>query len=329
MKPIFRYKEKMQPFTKFLRLAYLTCSTLLLLSSCKKESPDFPYAEIINFSITDANGAPLKGVINNDEIIIYWPPEQQIPETVTPLITVSERANVQPASNTPVTFIDGTSFMVTAQDGTKKTYQLKRIVNVPKPYITSFNGITSYNDKDFVLVGEQLSFNGDYFNMNDDQLKVFLVAADGSKVQIRTDSMISPINIRAIIDETALGSYTTIRLESTPHIINVEREFEVIEDPRPIFTEFSAPLVLKRGQEYKLVGKNLDKVEELQLNNENSNDFIPVEIVNVSSNEVTIKIPLEFPLNTYQAMGFSYEPNSYFSDTFGATYLPNPITITE
>ena len=328
MKRLHIHKQLLHLFTN-VQAYCLVCLMLALFSSCKKESPDFPYAEMINFSIVDANGAPLKGVIENNEIIIYWPPEQPIPETVTPTITISERANVQPASNTAIAFADGTSFTVTAQDGTAKVYQLKRVVNVPKPYINTFSGVTTYNDKNFVLVGEQLNFMGDYFNTSEGQLKVFLLNATGQEVEIPIDSNATPLAVAAILGETAVGTYTSIRLESAPYAITVERDFEVIEDPRPSYTPLSTSLILNRGQQSTLLGKNMDKIKELQLNNENSNDYIPVEILRVSLNEVDIKIPADFPIDSYQAMGYTYEPNAYFSDIFSTVYLPNAITIIE
>ncbi|MCL4637502.1 MAG: hypothetical protein M5Z89_00810 [Olivibacter sp.] len=328
MKPLYSCKKEMYPFKNFVKPWCLVSLICIAFSSCKKEYIDYPYAEIINFSIIDANGAVLKAAVDNNEIIIYWPPEQAVPETVTPTVIVSERANVQPASNTPIAFIDGTSFTVTAEDGTAKVYKLKRIINVPKPYVTDFSGITSYNDKNFILVGDQLSFAGDYFNTTEGQLKVFFLTADGREVEVPISNSTS-LNIWAIPDEMTVGTYTSIRLESAPYTITVERDFEVIEDPRPSNIPLNEAITLKRGEEYKLAGKNLDKVTQLLLNNQNSRTYIPVEIVNVSSDEITLRIPVDFPLNTYHSVRFIYASTPYFSDTINTLSLNNTLTVTE
>lgn len=314
---------------QMIKLSCIAVVLLGLFTACRKESPDFPYAEIVSFNVVDANGNPLKGVIENNEIIIYWPPEQEIPERITPQIIVSDRASVQPASNTQVAFADGTNFTVTAQDGTTRSYSLKKIVNVPKPYITSFGGLTINNDKQFILVGGQLSFRGDYFNIAEGQLKVFLVKSNGQEVEIPLATNNSPVSVRAVPDVSAIGVYTAVRMESQPYSIITESDFEVIEDPRPSLTPLTEAIHLRRGQEYKLTGKNMEQVIGLGLNNENSNEYLNVDIIEALQSEITFRIPENFPIEAYQALQFEFEPNAYFSFNFISSSLGNTITITE
>jgi len=300
-----------------------------LFTACKKESPDFPYAEIVSFNIVDANGAPLKGVIENNEIIIYWPPEQEIPDRITPQIIVSDRASVQPASDTQVAFADGTGFTVTAQDGTTKSYTLKKIVNVPKPYVTSFGGFTVNNEKQFILVGGQLSFRGDYFNMAEGQLKVFLVKSDGQEVEIPLATNNTPLAVWAIPGVPAVGVYTAVRLESQPYSIITESDFEVIEDPRPSHNPLTEALTLGRGQEYKFVGSNMGQVIGFGIRGADTNMYTSVEIVAVTNDEMTIRIPDDFPLGDYVGANYEFEPNDYFSFNFINRSLGNTLTIAE
>jgi hypothetical protein len=116
----------------FIILLLLTILSPYLLS-CSKEYVDFPYNDIESFEIKDAKGNALTASIVNNEIILYWPPYQDEPTTLTPTITVSERANISPTSGTAITIDSGkpVEYKVTAQDGSAKSYKLKLIVNQP------------------------------------------------------------------------------------------------------------------------------------------------------------------------------------------------------
>ncbi|MGJ1421360.1 hypothetical protein ACR79T_17200 [Sphingobacterium spiritivorum] len=115
----------------FLLLLSALCA--FLLSSCSKEYVDFPYNEIESFEVKDANGNALSASIVNNEIILYWPPYQEDPTTLTPTIVVSDRASISPASGTAINIKtdEPARYTVKAQDGTTKTYTLKLQINQP------------------------------------------------------------------------------------------------------------------------------------------------------------------------------------------------------
>lgn len=115
----------------FLLLLSVLCA--FLLSSCSKEYVDFPYNEIESFEVKDASGNTLSASIVNNEIILYWPPYQEEPTTLTPTIVVSDRASISPTSGTAISIKtdEPTQYTVKAQDGTTKKYTLKLQINQP------------------------------------------------------------------------------------------------------------------------------------------------------------------------------------------------------
>lgn len=117
----------------------LSCLFLLLaLASCKKEDNKVYKAEIISFTTKDASGEPIKGALTEkNEIVFYWPPEQNLPDSIAPVIKISEGSTVKPASGTKVAFNNQTSFTVTSQTGEVKAYKIKVMPYDPEPFINS------------------------------------------------------------------------------------------------------------------------------------------------------------------------------------------------
>mgnify|MGYP000028360644 FL=1 len=80
-------------------------------------------AELVSFTVGDITAAP-----ENGEIHITLPCNSALdPAGITPVITVSDKATVSPASETVLDFSDGAAktLTVTAEDGvTVKTYQV-------------------------------------------------------------------------------------------------------------------------------------------------------------------------------------------------------------
>jgi len=102
---------------------------LMMAASCKKEYAAYPYNTIESFVTADTSGLPLKASIVDDDIIVYWPPLQTIPDSIAPVITVSDRAVIQPASGVKISFSETTIYKVTAQDGSIRTFTLRPSVN--------------------------------------------------------------------------------------------------------------------------------------------------------------------------------------------------------
>lgn len=168
------------------------CTTLF--GACKTEYPDLPYAEIETFTIEDAYGDPLHGVIKEDEIIIYWTPLEDEPETIRPVISLSEGASISPASGEAVPYSAATEYTVTAQDGTRKTYTLRPEGGQPIPYLKTGLSTEIYINRAFAIAG-------DYFLPDADKTKVYLVAGE-QEYELTEFNLLTNATIRPFIPIT-------------------------------------------------------------------------------------------------------------------------------
>lgn len=154
-----------------------TIFLLVTFASCKKEEAAFPYNEIRQFSIQTPDGTSLRASINNNEIILYWPPLIAMPDSITPQIAISDRAMVEPASGSKVPFKDGVQFKVTAQNGASQTYTLRAGSNQPVP-------VFDVSSPEFLYIDRPLDLRGEYFIADTTKTKLFLINKDNQAVQL-------------------------------------------------------------------------------------------------------------------------------------------------
>lgn len=156
---------------------YYWLLALCICMACTKEQAKYPYNNLVQFSIDNVEGSTLKGVIQDDQIIVYWPPYLAIPDSVSPGIITADKALVLPASGSKVAFTAQTTYTVTAQDGSKKTYHLKPVINQPLFYIRQLNTTQ-------LLFGDVLVVGGDFFIPDTNQTKVYIVGSDKKEIQL-------------------------------------------------------------------------------------------------------------------------------------------------
>lgn len=170
---------------------------LLVLNSCKKEYKDapHPYHEIISFKIAYGASDSLKAAITNDSIIAYWSGYKAVPDSITPAITVSANATVSPASGQKVALKSGTTFTVTAQDGSKATYTLYLKVYQDEPSLPgtrlSFNINTAWQMNGFANLIPDTSLT-----------RLYIITNTGNEINIP----LSAVNVTTLITETIPNS---------------------------------------------------------------------------------------------------------------------------
>ncbi|RFZ94630.1 hypothetical protein D0C36_03545 [Mucilaginibacter conchicola] len=175
------------------------------MASCKKVTevpvPAQAQNRILSYKITNVQGNPIEGVVNDDAktIKVYLPYYYYL-TALEPEIKVSEGATITPATGTIVddlldVFDNGRDikYNVTAKDGTKATYTLQLIVQQGNfeleelsPSATEITELT-YGTKNG-SADLYLSVSGDFPSGNtelDRQLiKITLTAQDGSEYVI-------------------------------------------------------------------------------------------------------------------------------------------------
>jgi len=176
--------------------------------SCKKEYVDYPYNTIEKFVVTDNTKAAIEASITESKIIVYWPPQQAVPDSITPVITVSDRATISPASGTKVAFKQTTIYTITAQDGGTRKFTLTPSVNQPLVYF-NFAGSNIQN----LGIGKPFAIIGENFIVDTAETKFFLVDKNKKEIQVPASNFTSftTTGIRGSIPVTSAidtGNYT-------------------------------------------------------------------------------------------------------------------------
>jgi len=312
--------------SSFFSLIFILAMLLFAASSCKKEYPSLPYTEIVSFSIKDNNGAVLKAAIVNNEITLYWPPEQTVPETITPVITLSDKATILPASGTTVAFNENTTFTVTAEDGTTVNYKLVPTINYTKPYISTITSLTTYKEKVYKIQNQRFIINGDYFNPDATATKVFLVSADKTEVPA-TIALITAIRIT--VTSANPGLYSQVKVITNNRTVLIDSPIEILaSDPRPnLFTPvFSITGPIKRGQQFTITGGgNMNVSNKIELLNSTTGSRAELRLVTAKNDSWTLEVPADFPLGNYTSIQNTYPESAYYA---GGTIGLNAGTIT-
>jgi hypothetical protein len=133
--------------------------------SCRKTEYEYEKRsenDIRQFVIVGSTGDSVKCLINADTINVYWNPDVALPTTIRPIIAVSEKATVSPASGESVALNENTTFSVTAENGQTRTYRVKIVYAMPIP------NVSSATDKIIWMNSTQINIYGEYFLANTD-----------------------------------------------------------------------------------------------------------------------------------------------------------------
>ncbi|MNJ93840.1 hypothetical protein D3C87_115270 [compost metagenome] len=286
----------------------LTALLLMLTYSCKKEYPDFPYNEIEKFSLKDISGTELNAAIQASDIIIYWPPFQEQPDSIQPQITVSDRAVISPVSGLKIPFKEGFSYEVKAQDGSIKIYTLKIANNQPVPFFDLNQPVLNLNGT-FNLVG-------DYFIPDVTKTSVYLVDKEKKETQLTINSILNSgvnVNIPLVLsDDTShyhiklitgkrtltKGPYYIDRPVLSLGTVTLPADILTVKRGESIVFKHSAtPGILKY---YAQTGR----YATIYITNRISRN-VPMQITDT---EITLTIPQDFPLGaTYGSISFLVE----------------------
>jgi hypothetical protein len=272
----------------------------IILFACKKEYTEYPYTDLLQFSVKDTAGATLKAVIKDQDIIVYWPPFQSVPDSVSPVIAVAERAAILPASGKKVPFKDGFTYTITAQNGTVKTYTLKPAINQPVPQIS----ITTT-----AAIGTAFSIQGDYILPDISKTRIFLISNTGLETPLSNFYSISQISIGVYLPEVPAGKYQ-LKMINGNHVVLPKDSVAITYNTTPNLENIASkyPVAVKRSQEYiyRITGTPVSKITKLRMRLLATNVFYDVVIsARNPDNSVTIKIPDTMPPGAYSAIEIS------------------------
>lgn len=303
---------------------------LSLFSACKKEYEDFPYADIVSFTVKDTYGEPIKAVIDEKNLTIYWPSNQAVPDNIVPVIVVSERANVSPSSGQAVAFKETTRFVVTAQNGTTKEYVIKKVVNQPLLKIDITGGISVYNAKNFAIKGRNIIISGDNVIADKNQTKVYLVNTANNIEKELTIGTLSPIAINVTLDTTTPDGIYKLKVVSGQRTVVIERTFGITAgSPFISALEMTAiKTILKPGEEFTLNGENrIELINKFSIRNVANKQFYDLTVKEAKTGQLILKVPESLPIGQYDLFIYNYPAGEYYAAGTGSDYFDDIITI--
>lgn len=162
--------------------------SLTLIQSCTKteyEQLKRPYTDIQAFTIAGYGLIDsIDAIIAGDSITIYWDDAVELPAEISPSISLSAGASIEPQSKVSVPFSRNTIYTVTAENGDKREYRL-----VPKPNreIPRLQGlqVSAFAWLSFPTI----TLRGEYFMAAPlDQYKVYMQRlSDGVEIDLEID----------------------------------------------------------------------------------------------------------------------------------------------
>ncbi|WP_316835174.1 hypothetical protein [Pedobacter nutrimenti] len=306
----------------------------LFWSSCKKTTHeiDYPFADIKSFTVSDENGHKLSVAVDQQTLTLYWPGNTSVPDSISPVIEVSERARISPASGKKVALKDGLSYTVTAQNGTSLVYKLKVVNNQAPPQLNDESPLTTHQY-------DQINLNGkvNYLIPDLEKTKAYLVDGNGREVRLMiVDLGRTALNLFVdTYDQTPLpapGKYK-LKIVTGDKSITSKADFITIDQadfaPPYIFNASAQPIRAKRGTRVTLPFRNLsgNTITLISLDGANLLDIVSVS---ADGQGLLVDIPAEHSTGEFYLPLVYYDHNA--TGTSGAVYSPrsiSPIIITE
>ncbi len=233
-----------KPFSYTFLILFSIHLILLLGSSCSKETLKSNQVAIESFTVLDNKGNKLHASIVNNEIFIYWPPFEKIPESIKPEIIVSNAASIQPASNVEVKTTHPVQYRVQAENKESKTYTLKIIENQPllKIYV-------NLADNKYIIGNAMFNIFTEHIILDDGKTQVFLIDEQNREIpmgfSIRNANI---IYLTAFESDPKIGTYRIKVISGIRTVIS--DPFKIIIPPliEIIHPNSSAVLVKKSSQ---------------------------------------------------------------------------------
>ncbi|MCG8322514.1 MAG: hypothetical protein MI921_23650 [Cytophagales bacterium] len=305
-----------EKFISLIMISGLLIGALGVITSCEDEVVDrfvdIPgdtisisgLNQIISFELEEFSADTiLEAAIVNDSLIIYWPSYRDSPTSISPKIIVPQGASIAPASGESVPFETGTSYTVTAEDKSERTYILKVVFYQPMPWYG--RNILNSNDLKLIEVFDRpetiLRLDGDFFIPDTTQTKMYITKLDTEK---ETQLEITQININQIFLKIPVdiekGYYRT-NLVSGIH--SVKDDSVWVKFGEPFFFWFDQ-ITAEQGANFQIEGVEIRDIEKMQMfivNPETSMEeaLPPFEIVDYTTKSITLRVPDDFPAGDY------------------------------
>ncbi len=275
---------------------------LLAAASCKKTDTKYPFAALTSFQLTDNTGAALTASIDSNTIIVYWPPMQDIPDSIAPVISVSPRATVQPSSGTRIPFNAGFTYTVTAQNGITQTYVLKPVINQAPVQITDV-----YPNNGAIGTPLSIRLEGQYFIADTNQTSVVLVSPKGQKIRTAIEASITSSQLYFDVTLADTGTYT-IQLTSGQWTANGGTLTLTLPPPQ---VTFPVGVVVARGGTLTINGSFLSGVSSVVTYDVGWSGPYGLTIVSKTDKAMVVQVPSDLAPGEYIDLSVTASGSSY------------------
>ncbi|TWW00761.1 hypothetical protein [Chitinophaga pinensis] len=273
----------------------------MIAGACSKEKVEapYPYHELKTFKIVATTGDTIQAAVADGSIILYWPFDEPVPATITPLISVSDKATVSPASGTAIAIKDSVSYVVTAQTGATASYKLRVIVNQPDLQIN--DGIDMAGQ-----LGANMSIGGITYLIPDVNISsAYLVSATGVETKCTingfTELGANDYALEMATPDVDTGSYK-LKVVSATKTVTSERAFVKVIYPLPSVVAPTTAITVKRGGTFTLNGTNMRGMLAGRARLTGGQTYYDLELAEFDLTSVTYRIPADFPLGNYNLL---------------------------
>ncbi|WP_148230706.1 hypothetical protein [Chitinophaga pinensis] len=282
-------------------LATVLLACWIMAGACSKEKVEapYPYHELKTFKVVAVTGDTIQAAIADGSIILYWPFDEPVPATITPLVTVSDKATVLPASGTAIAVKDSVSYVVTAQTGVTASYKLRIIVNQPELQINSGTDMVGQ-------LGANLSIGGITYVIPDlNVTSAYLVSAKGVETKCTingfTELGANDYALEMATPDVDTGSYK-LKVVSATKTVTSEKAFVKVIYPLPSVVAPTTAITVKRGERFTLNGNNMRGMLAGRARLAGGQVYYDLELAEFNLTSVTYRIPADFPLGNYNLL---------------------------
>lgn len=261
---------------------------------------------------------PMQAAIVNDTIKVLWVSYYEMPETITPSITLADHASISPNPGIPVPLKTGQKYTVTSQAGTIKQYTLQVDFRQPQP--KTFTAITKGNLGQWynLTIGKYNNLDNVWFNL--EQTRVYLVSAADQTTEYDCEIVYfgtgmgsgSPFRDAGIYfyfpTDMPEGKYD-VCIKNGEYILRASNEqywfeTEITESEETAISSFINNLTVASGDTFSIRGTNLDDVDSVSVAIGNTGARYPLGIVTRTPYVATFKVPAGTPAAEYTRLFF-------------------------
>lgn len=290
-------------------VGFVLFALVTFLVSCEDKEFELVSSEkvIKSFKIADTSPEIIGTISEYSKTITLTIPSSLESTNLIPVLEISDKATVTPASELAQDFSKPLVYNVIAEDGTNQEYQIKLVVIAP-PIVKSHLGGSKIERDDFIII------NGANFQLNNNTTKVIFESISSEyTLEIPIDSYFSSNTqvVAYIPADTPLGNYRIGVMVGTQSAYL--DGIYTITLHRPVIESLNHNTV-SRGDKLKLYGKHFAHSDNVVLIYNKAFLIVDLPINSESENLIEVTIPDDVQADNYTLQVTSNGKDGYFSN---------------